>query len=102
MNIERTGQDFELEEKVRRLFGNNMWHTIMEPTFPYNATNPCMHEKCGEIAAGGRAIINCWGTVYQVDVCPLHYKQYHGLCFDLFPYKKDWKLVEQSEQGVSS
>jgi hypothetical protein len=69
------------------LFGENNWHCYYSCETILNRTEPCQHENC-QNHAELRAIMNCWGTVFETDLCLFHWAEYHGVRLDSFPFRK--------------
>jgi hypothetical protein len=82
--------DWDAEVKAKRLFGDRMWHHIYVCPDPLDPKKPCQVDNCLELQQI-RIMVNCWGTVYDADCCLAHAEQYHGLCMDGFPWRKEDK-----------
>jgi hypothetical protein len=69
------------------LFGENNWNYYYSCETILNRSEPCQHENCPN-RSELRAIMNCWGTVFEADLCLLHWVEYHGMRLDSFPFRK--------------
>jgi hypothetical protein len=70
------------------LYGT-MWHSAASLSKPFDPSTECMHEDHTASApkATARILVNCWGTVYELDVCEEH-KFLHGLCGETLPIRR--------------
>ena len=84
----RTEADYSLEHKVNSLFSKTMWHTLYTLKNPLDPQKLCMHEGCPK-KQEKKIMLNAWGVVQESYVCAEHAKKYHGMCVDMFPYRKD-------------
>ena len=78
--------DFPVEIKAERLFGNTYMRLFVLDK-PLDKSSECKHKDCTQ-KVGKRAMVNIWGSVYEVDVCDDHFVEYNGHLIDDFPWKK--------------
>ncbi len=104
----RKDNDYTLENKARMLFGS-MYHSLSFLSHPFVPGRPCMMEQCTNKITK-RATLNCWGTVFERDVCDNCFKKYHGKCGEYDPSKKNYpfagnhliaKLAERRDTSAS-
>lgn len=74
------------EIRCERVYGS-MYHHLYTLKEKLNKNLPCMHEGCSE-KCEKRALVNIWGTVYEVDLCSDHYKEWDSKCTEDFPFRK--------------
>ncbi len=78
-------QDITQEQLCDVLFGK-MWHSIYSLKRPLMiGFRDCTHKNCSNKVAM-RIMVNCHGTVQEIDVCKNHV-EYHGRNCDDFPHK---------------
>jgi hypothetical protein len=83
-NTRDDGQNISDEQLCNVLFGKDMWHSINHlPTPLMIGFQACTHKDCEQVVVA-RAMINCHGSVYEVDVCRIH-SSWHGSNCDSFP-----------------
>ncbi len=88
LNTRDDKQDINSEQICDVLFGRRMWSIIYSIEQPLMiGFNECMHEACKKLVAA-RIMVNCWGTVSEVDVCKQHI-DWHGRNCDGFPFKRN-------------
>lgn len=71
-------------ERAKKVFGEN-WRIKRPLTFFIPGETFCVHEGCRKHATF-QILVNCWGTAYQMDVCPNHV-HLHGAKVEQVPYK---------------
>ena len=79
---------WDLEILAKDLYGT-MFHSLAALKNPFDPANDCIHEDhmSSPPKATVRIIVNCWGTVYEMDVCEEH-KNLHGLCGEILPIRR--------------
>ena len=79
-------EDFPSKIKAELLFKDS-YSRLYTLNKPLNKDSECGHKDCPK-KAEKRAMINVWGSVYEVDVCPQHFEEFNGHLIDDFPWKK--------------
>lgn len=59
-------------------------HSVYSMKEPFREGSPCMVEGCEETATE-RGLINVWGTVYPIDMCPEHLERWHAKAVEVGP-----------------
>ena len=77
--------EYPLAHRAREIYGS-MFHSVRSLIEPFSTENSCMHWRCSKhVRATGRAVINVWGTVMDIDLCQKHFDEYNGMCCDVSP-----------------
>lgn len=84
----RKDERWEIKTWADNLYGD-MWHSAYNLPDPWTAENECMHEEHGQTSVKStvRILVNCWGTVYEMDMCDAH-RDLHGKCGEILPIRK--------------
>ncbi len=95
-------QNISLELRLKILFGNMVnYYFPLEHSLIIGHTD-CMHQGCVKKAVA-RIMVNCHGSVSDVDVCEDHF-EWHGRNCDGFPYKQEheWHTDIITEENIKS
>lgn len=79
--------EWKFENLVRRQFSEFwVYHTINFPLVP--GTHPCWIGECAEVASE-TALVNVWGSIYPIYVCPGCFQKWNGFRMDGLPTLKE-------------
>ncbi len=76
--------EMSVAQQAKTLFGES-WRVNRPETFFVPNETICVHKSC-RLRAAFQILVNCWGSIYQMDVCRNH-ASLHGARMDEVPYK---------------
>ena len=83
----RRDEKWDISTWADNLYGNR-WHHVCTLKNPWSTNNECMHKdhEVKSVKATRRILINCWGSVHEIDACDKH-TNLHGMCGENLPFR---------------
>ena len=84
-NALRRSADWTRENKARRIFGNG-YHSFYHLKKHFDPNAVCSYKGC-QAKNTQRVMFNYVGSIYEVDLCDKHAKDWHGHCVESAPWE---------------